>query len=52
MSEDSNKVVILRQMLDIHEQSTRALKDAGIELPEDDKRELKRLEKELQAETS
>ena len=47
MSEPSEEATILRRMLDIHEQSTRALRDAGIELPRDDVRRLKRLEKKL-----
>ena len=47
MSQPSDEVIILRQMLDIHEKSTRMLEQAGIEIDPKDKRELARLEKRL-----
>ncbi len=53
MSQPSEEAVILRQMLDIYEQSTRMLKEnAGIELDAKDKKTLAKLEKQLAKVTS
>lgn len=42
-----DEITILREMLDIHERSTRMLKDAGIPIDPEDARKLARLERQL-----
>jgi len=52
MSQPSDEIIILREMLDIHERSTRMLRDAGIPLDPDDAKKLVKLEKQLERATS
>lgn len=52
MSQPSDEVIILREMLDIHERSTRMLREAGIPIDPEDERKLVKLEKQLKGATS